>query len=445
MQEILLNTLKPFRNILSRFLKLSASVLDRLGALLPEEARAFKWTRLDEYIVRNFIQFVIGSLFLFIVIFQMTQIFQDLRSLPPKADPWLLVQYYTLGSAYWINVFQPFAFSFACVYILSQMVHLRELIAIVSTGTSVYRIGFYLLVFTLFYYCFVVFFMTDNIIAPAYERSTILKEIIFHGMDLKSLDHLKDNNNFSIFGSSRLIYIIGNYNAVERELTGISIIQFRNVQEKDLSDVPLISNENIWLITNVQELTKLRHIDYPNVVNIALRVDANQAVWNPKEKRWDFDTGTIRYVDDRGETFRVEPFTNRSFPFIVDPPYYFEKVWVSMDAMTYADGWRQIQKMRSSHQDYRESLARYISKFSYPIGIIFVVLAGIGIIDISRRKSSLIVNLMLSLGLFLIYYILFSAGIALSGKGQISPFLGATFGSFFFMIISVILFARVRT
>ena len=406
--------------------------------------KTLRWTALDTHILSLFVSSFLGSLLLFISIYQLTQLFQDLRYLPQGADILLLAKYYYCSSLFWLTVIQPFSFLFATVYVLSRLAQQRELIAIISTGVSIYRISFYVVLFTVLYYFFQIFYFQNSIVFPAFQQKNVLGQIIFQKANPKTIENLKDNNNFSIFGANNLIYIVGKYNAAAKEMENITIVQLNNkninTDKKEVS-----TNQSLWLLTNITELTKERSLIYPDNVNISLRIDADKAVWDNKNKDWILNNGTIRFVKDYGDRFVINNFTNQNFDFIVDPPYYFEKIWYSMDAMTYEEGKQYIDKLKKSHQDYKGEESRHLSKFSYPLGIIFIVLAGIGIVDLSRRKISFIMNLMICLAIFVAYYLFFAIGNAMAGKGNISPQIGAYAGSLIFGIASIYLYLKAKT
>lgn len=416
--------------------------------------KLMKMTALDRYILYRFIMAFLGSLFFFLLIFQLTQIFQDMRWLPQGTDILVLTKYYIFGSMYWLIIFQPFGFLFATVYILSRMAHHHELVAIISTGTSIYRTTLYLVLFTVVYYIFNVTFLMNTVIFPLYQKKIMLAEVVFRKMDLKSLVRLKDHSNFSIFGSNNLIYIVGHFNASDLTMDNLTIVQLKSLTNEiknpvlpaPVPETAIVSNNSsTWILTNLEEITKQRNLIYPENVNITMRIDAEKASWNTNEKRWYLMNGTIRRVENSGESFTIERFAQKSFDFIIDPPYYFEKQWYGVDAMTFDEGRKYIDKLIKSRQDYKGDMARYLSNFSYPLGMIFVVLAGIGIVDLSRRKISLVMNLIMSVALFVLYYLFFSIGIALAGKGNIPPTFGAYTGTIFFGIVSLYLYRKVKT
>ncbi len=403
-----------------------------------------KWTSLDSYVMKMFFSSLFISLFFFIVIYQLTQIFQDLRWLPPGTSAIMLFQYYFYGSLYWIVILQPFSFLFATVYVFSRMVHFQELIAVISTGTSIYRVSFYPVMFSVFCYIFMIGFLQNSIIFPAYQQKNIYGQIIFNKVEKNTINKLKDRFNFSIFGAGQLIYIVGRYDAGLKQMENLTIVQLK-MPISDHLQKQISTNENGWLLTNVLKLTKERRLSVSDKISVSLRIDANKAVWDSKNKTWVFESGIIRHVKNFGESFQVESFVNRSFDFIRDPPYYFEAEWYNMDGMTYEEGARHIEKLKKTRQDYKEDQARFLSKFSYLLGIIFIVLTGIGIIDPTKKKITFIINLMICLAIFIVYYLFFSLGISLAGKGNVSPQVGAFTGAVVFGVFSIYSYSRAKT
>jgi lipopolysaccharide export LptBFGC system permease protein LptF len=147
------------------------------------------------------------------------------------------------------------------------MANTRELIAIVSTGTSVRRVTFYIMVFTIAYYFLTILVLEDLWIFPSQQQSIIMRTLIERKMDIKALDRLKDNNNFSIYGSNSLLYIVEYYNAVTKELKNITIVQY-GLSEKATPEVyNLLNNPNLWLLTNKKAMDEQRDLLTKHDVN----------------------------------------------------------------------------------------------------------------------------------------------------------------------------------
>lgn len=409
------------------------------------KVKELRWTQLDTYIIRKFLISLIGSMFLFVGIYELTQIFQNMKSFHQGADPTMLIQHYLYGVPYAILLLQPFSFLFASVYVVSSMANTRELIAIVSTGTSVRRVTFYIMVFTIAYYFLTILVLEDLWIFPSQQQSIIMRTLIERKMDIKALDRLKDNNNFSIYGSNSLLYIVEYYNAVTKELKNITIVQY-GLSEKATPEVyNLLNNPNLWLLTNKKAMDEQRDLLTKHDVKINLRIDAESALWNPTDKKWVFANGTIRTKNSDNKLFIVEQFKQKVFDFVTDPPDFFERLWYPTQAMTKWENKKYIDNMKKSHQDAKKAEADYLMKFSYPLGLILVVLTGIGILNMSSRKISIVINIILSMGVFIVYYVFFAAGLALTGKGVLSPEVGAFGGSLIFILIGIVLYARVKT
>lgn len=407
--------------------------------------KQFKWTKLDRYIFTKFILALLASLLLFVGIYQLTQIFQDLRSLPKGANVGLLIQYYLCSSAYWILILQPFSFLFSVVYVLSSLGNSRELVAMISTGTSIHRITFFILLFTILYFFATIGFLNQHFTFPLYQKSIILRKIVFERMDPRNLERLKDNRNISMFGSNQVLYVADSYQAVSKEIQNLTIVKFRKRIKTLDKDKKNTAKPKDWLSTNVSRLIRERNLNYKDFLQIEMRIDAKKAIWNVEKKNWKLYNGTIRYINPQGTEFKVEHFNEQFFDFTKDPPSYFERSWFGTIAMTPTQSKAYIKKRKKSRQDASEAEANFYSKFSYPLGLIFVILAGIGIVNISSRKISIVVNVILSLFLFVIYYVMFAAGLAFAGKGVLNPIIGSMMGAAVFAVVSVILYIRTKT
>lgn len=410
--------------------------------------RKLRWTPLDSYIFRNFILSLLGSLIFFVVIYEIVQLFNEMRYLPKEFDGWKLFLFHLFDGVYWAGIFQPFSFLFAVVFVLSRMAQLRELVAIVSSGVSVFRVTCYIILFTIIYYLFITFYLQNRVIFPLYQQRWIIWQKVFnqHKTD-RDIEMLKDNENFSIFGNNNLLYIVGRYHSVTKELENITIVKFQSISTNSkINPTESVKNEDIeWLLTNIDKVLLEKGLTHSEGIKVGLRIDADRAIWDSNEKKWRFDHGVLRIVEEAGEKFSIQFFTNKTFDFVNDPPYYFEKIWYPIDAMTYSEAKRYVEKLKNTRQDYKGVESAYYAKFTYALGIIFVVLMGIGVVDMSKRKISFIINLMISMIIFVIYYIFYAIGISFSTKGDISPILGATMGTILLGILSIVFFLRVKT
>ena len=136
-----------------------AGSISAIYKIILKKLKTFRVTSLDIFIVKQFIASFAVSLFFFVAIYIMVQIFQRARWMPPNPDYSLVFQFYFFMGLYWLDIFQPFSFLFASVYGLSRMAHFRELIAVISTGTSLYRISIYPVLITIAYCIFLISYL----------------------------------------------------------------------------------------------------------------------------------------------------------------------------------------------------------------------------------------------------------------------------------------------
>lgn len=413
---------------------------------LWEKIKWLRWTTLDGYIMKRFLMAIFGSLLMFVALYELTQIVNEMQWLPEGLETGLLIQKFFFDAVYWILILQPFSFLFATVFVFSKMANTRELIAMVSTGISMYRTTFYPLLFTVLYYLLLILFIENAVFFPSYQRKTLIDEMIYSGVDPEQLDQLKDNSNFSIFGQNDTLYIVTSYSAVSKELTDLTVVQFYS--EEELSNLAVSEagqNSIEFMSTNITEIEEVRGLDANYEIRIKLRIDADRAIWDSSISNWQFEDGTIRYSHKEMSVGTGEVFDEEVFDFIAETPDFFEKEWYPVDAMKTHEAKAYVERLKLTKQEWQEAETRRLSKFSYSLSLIIVVLAGVGIINISSRKASFIINLFLSLTIFIVYYVFFAMGIALAGKGVATPWVAAFLGVFLMGSLGIFLYSRTKT
>ncbi len=106
---------------------------------------------------------------------------------------------------------------------------------------------------------------------------------------------------------------------------------------------------------------------------------------------------------------------------------------------------QHIDKLKRSGKSYHDELTKFYAKDAYPLGIIFVIMIGIGIVNMASKKVSVPINSAISMSLFVLYYLLYTAFLGVAGRGDISPMLGGFGGSLIFGVLAFILYARATT
>lgn len=408
--------------------------------------RTLRWNKLDSYIMSQFMMATIGSIVLFVSIYELAQIFQDLRGIPDDVDHYYLNLHYLNTVPYWTFILQPFGFLFATVYVLSRLSATREMIAMVSTGTSIYRLTFYMMLLSVVYYGAIVGFLMNNFVLPSYQNSFIYRRVALKQAKLGELSFLNDNSKFTIFGSDNLLYLGTYYNATEKYIDNATVIKYLDLES--ISNAPAFipaEEETAWIYTNLVNMESLKNINVSDRVSFQKRIDAERLYWDDSAKAWAVSNGTERLISEGGKLFSFKKIDYAVDTNLNDPYWFFEKNWYPIDAMTVEEGLQHIDKLKRSGRSYHSELTKYYAKDAYPLGIIFVIMIGIGIVNMASKKVSVPINSAISMALFIVYYLMYTSFLGMAGRGDVTPLVGGFGGSLIFGVLAFVLYARTTT
>ena len=408
--------------------------------------RTLRWNKLDSYIMKQFILSMIGSIVLFVSIYELAQIFQDLRGLPDDVNAYYLNLHYLNTVPYWTFILQPFGFLFATVYVLSKLSSTREMIAMVSTGTSIYRLTFYMLLTSILYYVFIVTFLMNAFVLPSYQKSYIYRRVALNQAKLGELSFLSDNKKFTIFGADNLLYLGEYYNATEKYIDNATVIQYLSQDEVAEATEFIPGGEDTeWLYDNRINIESLKNINVPDKISFQKRIDADKLLWDEEAEAWAISNGTIRLISEGGKLFSSREVKYEVDPNLIDPYWFFERNWYPIDAMTVEEGIRHIDKLKRSGRSYHSELTKFYAKDAYPLGLIFVVMIGIGIVNMASKKVSVPINSAISMALFVVFYLMYTSFLGMAGRGDVTPWVGGFGGSLIFGVLAFTLYARATT
>ena len=408
--------------------------------------RTLRWNKLDSYIMSQFVMAMIGSIVLFVSIYELAQIFQDLRGLPDDVNNYYLNLHYLNTVPYWTFILQPFGFLFATVYVLSKLSSTREIIAMVSTGTSIYRLTFYMVLTSILYYIFIVTFLMNNFILPTYQKSYIYRRVALNQAKLGELSFLNDNKKFTIFGANNLLYLGEYYNATEKYIDNATVIQYLSQDEiQEATQFIPGGEDSEWLYDNRINIESLKNINVPDRLSFQKRIDAKRLSWNEEKQAWAISNGTVRLISEGGKLFSLRKTDYEVDLSLLDPYWFFERNWYPIDAMTVEEGLRHIDKLKRSGRSYHSELTKYYAKDAYPMGLIFVVMVGIGIVNMASKKVSVPINSALSMALFIVYYLMYTSFLGMAGRGDVTPWVGGFGGSLIFGVLAFVLYSRATT
>ncbi|HEU4884241.1 MAG TPA: LptF/LptG family permease [Longimicrobium sp.] len=169
---------------------------------------------------------------------------------------------------------------------------------------------------------------------------------------------------------------------------------------------------------------------------------ARRAVWRQRGG-WRFEDGWNRTLlaDGREE---AEKFDTLSIPGLIEQPEDLMAEPRDPEQMRYAEVTRFVGAIERSGGDALPLRVEQALKLSVPLAVIVIVLFGAPLVTSSSRGGAAY-GVGISLGITIVYMLLFRVGKALGSSGAIDPNLAAWGPNLLFLVAGLILMLRVRT
>lgn len=356
--------------------------------------------KLVTYLFKRFIPIFIGAMGFFSLVLVLVDLLMNLWKYIQNEAPAMQVAQVMLlyiPKTLWYAV--PLGILFAVAYTLSDLYASNELVALFASGVSLVRFTLPLLIFSVVM-SFALFFFEDNVVVPTLAKKQQLQKLLLQ--ENKSLDN---DHVVVLSNSSLLVYKAQNYDDARKRLYDVYLV-FRN------------------------EDKTFRAIIYSDV-----------ALWNENEGKWKLQNPIEYKYGSSLEKCEVEVELTDS---LTEPPETFRNNSVSVEEVSTKDANIYINHLKRVGLPYNEELSVYYKKFAFPCIVFIVVFLSIGLSGKSR-KNVLLISLSLSICAAVLFYVMQMITMLLAKFGYISPFMGAWFPVFFFVIISVVLLKYART
>ncbi len=204
----------------------------------------FKPTILDKYLLRDFLKSAFGALFLFIFIFIVTQLINELpyffqvsHNLPSTS---YIVYMYILRIPYAATLLAPAAFLFSTVFTLGNFYQNNEVVAAIGSGVYLFRFTRPLWLLGLAFSIFLIAF-TEFVSVPTWDKAQTMNEKIRYPDRSR-----KDQMNLNITGEGNLFYSMIRYDAEKQVMINPIVIKERkNVNEVESKKFKQFTNRII--------------------------------------------------------------------------------------------------------------------------------------------------------------------------------------------------------
>lgn len=169
---------------------------------------------------------------------------------------------------------------------------------------------------------------------------------------------------------------------------------------------------------------------------------AQRATWTAKGG-WVLHTGYVRQIFADGREITTK-FDTLRVPGLVEAPEDLLAEPKDPEAMGYAEMSRFIGAIERSGGDANPLKVERAQKLAIPMAVMVIVLFGAPLATSSQRGGAAF-GVGVSLGVTIVYMLLFRVGKAVGSSGAIDPLVAAWFPNALFLVAGLILMSRVRT
>jgi lipopolysaccharide export system permease protein len=354
---------------------------------------------LDRYVLLEFVKLLLLSLFAFVIIFAIVDLFEKIQDFMDGHASALIVARYYAYQIPWVTVqVLPVALLMATFLTLGQMSKFNELTAMVTSGLSTMRIIVPL--FGVGLVCVLASFYLNEMVVPqaTVHREEILETEVRHRLATRPTEY----SNLSVLGRDGRIYTAKLYLVPEKRLQDVTITEFEG-------DV------------------------------LARRIDARVARW--QGDHWVLEDGVERQFDKGKESART--FNLKTLEGSSEKPASFEKDPQDPDEMAYTDLADYVRRLEHGGLRAEKYQVQLHQKFAFPwINLIVVVMGAALAARLRNPNAALGFGISVSTAFF--YVGLMRAGQALGQSGSLPPVLAAWFANGLLGIVALTLLVQAQ-
>lgn len=355
--------------------------------------------KMVQYLFRKVIPLFIGAMIFFSLVLVLVDLMMNLWSFISNGVPggkvFEIMMLY-IPKTLWYST--PIAILFAVSYTLSDLYANNELVAIFASGISLTRFTSPLLIFA-FFMSIGMFFFDDKVVVQTYSRKTSEQERV--------LQKEKSLNN------DKIVVLSENGNLVYKA-------EFYDDEDKRLDDLYVV----------------MRNSD--NTLNCVIRSDA--AHW--QNEKW-FLTNGVQYTLEEG-TMKAGGVLAENLERLTEAPETFQNNVISVETVDTKAARVYIDHLLKAGLPAAEQQSIYYKKFAFPFVVFIVVFLSIGLSG-KTRKNVMLISLASCISASVLFYVTQMITMLLAKFEYISPFAGAWFPVFLFIIIAAIVLRYART
>ncbi|HLX77225.1 MAG TPA: LPS export ABC transporter permease LptF [Terriglobales bacterium] len=359
---------------------------------------------LDDYILREFVTYLVMILTTFLILVLVFTFFELLSDILRNKIPLTIVGEYLLNVApYLIYKTTPMSMLLAVLVTLGLMQKANELTAMKASGISIYRIVVPILL-TGVLLAGALFFFDQFYLPAANRRQDALRNII-KGKPAQT--YLRPDRRW-IVGQHDTIYYYQFFDSDRDQFARITAYEFE-----------------------------------PRSFQITRRIYAARAHWEDSLGRWIYEKGWDRAF--HGPAIgSYKKFDVSTFAELSEPPAYFKKEVKQSSEMSYEELTRYIRDLEQSGFDVVRLKVQLQEKFAFPLITFVMAILAIPFALTTARRGAL-TGVAVAVGIAVAYTIVSSLFEAMGNLSQLPPLLAAWSPDLIFALVGGYMVLKVPT
>lgn len=358
---------------------------------------------LDRYILKSAVLIFISCIFIFLFLYCIIDVLTNLEDiLKHRVELSILVQYYLYFLPIMFAQVSPFACLLSTLYTFGRLNHNNEIIAMRSSGLSIFQITKTVILFGLLVSLFA-FWVNDRLVPKSLAITQQRREQFSEGSKKQKEKKQETINNLCMYGLKNRLFYINKFYPATNTMEGIVILEHDEHQE------------------------------------LIRKIVANRGVYH--EGLWRFYQSITYNFDKNGQIIEEPLYLEEEIMPISETPHDFISQRQRIDFMTIAQLEDYIWKLSRSGATtvIRNLKVSLYQRYASPFTNLVIILLGIPFSLIMRRRATGISSIGVSILVGFLYYILEAVSIAFGMGGILSPILAASASHIIALVFSLYL------
>jgi len=359
---------------------------------------------LDDYIVRDFLMYlvmILATFLMLLLVFTLFELIGDI--LRNQISPIIVGEYLLNVSPYFLYNVTPLSMLLAVLITFGLMTRSNEITAVKATGISIYRV------------------IVPVLVAAGFVAVALF---FFDQLYLPHTNKRQDELRNLIKGKPAQTYLLPDRKWIKGKESRIYYYRFFDADRDQFGSLSVFAYDQ-------------------NTFHLTERIYATRAHWGENLQKWICEQGWERQLNGAAiQDYRT--FDVATFSALTEPPPYFKKEVKQFTEMNYQELKRYIRDLQQSGFEVVRLRVQLQKKFAYPlITFVMAVLAVPFAFSAGRRGA--LTGVAIAVGVALVYWTISGLSESMGNVSQLPPALAAWAPDFFFGMIGGYLILRVPT